>query len=393
MDINRTQSTSGSSYSPHDANRVSGNPSSSPTEFAHQSTGNPAFADLQSRPPSPLTETKLTSMPSYQRISPPAGSPDNVDGQFSYNRLGSLQLVEHPFIASRSTRIDFVNKVADAINSLPQDLPVTVLSVGAGHLMTEQLINNQLPSGKKQNIKWRCIDPMYSATTNNARESRREFGTDKPEVNAFSTSTAYLSKEKNGVNLANDDQAGHIVILLADPPSILPSQRSKLPPNILRQGKLIKGQALPDVEKCNTVLLSFHDKGQAGNAQGQSIKNSISNGKIAFTTTAIKCHVTPAGDYIFDACPVVQDKTEVLKTIVQQHARKNPDKTPMANLASAMDGIVNTINSSGQQTAIKVVYSDYDRSVQELVEHSAWSKGSVVLAKFEDSQTSLTMIK
>ncbi|NRO99600.1 hypothetical protein GWC77_27470 [Paraburkholderia sp. NMBU_R16] len=332
-------------------------------------------------------------MSGYQRISPPVGGPDNVDGQFAYNRLGSLELVEHPFIASRSTRIDFINKVAAAINSFSPDLPVTVLSVGAGHLLTEQLINNQLSSGKKQSIKWRCIDPMYSATTNNARKSRREFGTSKTDFNAFSTSTAYLSKRRAGVSLAEDDRAGHVVVLLADPPSVLPSQRGRIPKNILRQGTLIKGKSLPDIEKCNTVLLCFHGNSQEGNIQSQGIKNSLASGNIAFTTTAIKCHVTSAGDYIFDACPSVQDKAGVLKELVQRHARKNPGKTPMENLVGAMDGIVDTINSSGQQTAMRAVYSDYDRSVQELVEQSARSAGAVVVAKFEDSQTTLTRIK
>ncbi|NRO99593.1 hypothetical protein GWC77_27435 [Paraburkholderia sp. NMBU_R16] len=336
-----------------------------------------------------MSTDRLARTSGFELITTPAqaGRP----AQISQARINALSFEVHPTIASYEGRIAFINRVAAEINSLSADLPITVLSLGSGRLLTEHLIHERLLKDKQRAVRWRCIDPMYASRRDNALEARRQFSAQKTNHFTFPSSTAYLGKE----SVFKQDRTGYVVILIADPPALRPEEESLLTPALRSSGMLIRGRSVPDIEECNTILVSMLNPGRQSEEHAQRTDASMRNGNLVFTNSSVKCQISISGRYIFQACRSEEAVAEALSKFAALEARQNSNRSSMTELNKIVDSFVREFNKdpTSKQVATKVVYSDYDRSVQELRQKSCLFDGLTVVAKFEKNKISVTKPK
>lgn len=179
-------------------------------------------------------------------------------------RNTNLQWNSHPQIASDESRLHTINNVLNWVHQSfdpDQAIPLTLISIGAGNLLMEQMIHlNLVEMGvPEQYIRWCCIDTSYrkDLDKNNGmfesfRKSRESFSEnkDKDYARYFSTVNAYLSKSIDAGKLCVQARANtHILLLSLDPPTPL---QGSLPEGCLT---LIGQPTTPD--KANTVFFVF----------------------------------------------------------------------------------------------------------------------------------------
>jgi len=355
------------------------------------------------RPPSPLTEGKLERMPGYSRRQAPLGSIDNKDGQFTYSNLEDLETTEHSTLASRSSKVQMVNMAADTINAFSPGRPVTFISVGSGHLLSEELIHRQLSEEKKKDIRWRCIDPIYlphgisHGIFTKGKNARIQFGKNK-DAKAFSSSQAYLSKQEHGESIADGDKKSDVVVFVNDPPSILPKDYERMSALLREEGFLIRGKTIEEneIKKANAILLTVAPNEQKYTQQLKGLSEDLSRGGITFSANMIKCLPQSDGTYEYIAGGnVSKTLQEKVKQQVSYTSERLPkDKAPIEKLNTGIEICIEGIGKANKDIiAVKTIFSDFDRSVEQVVQHFSNANGSVVLAKLENNETSITKIK
>ncbi|WP_067515643.1 hypothetical protein [Endozoicomonas ascidiicola] len=179
-------------------------------------------------------------------------------------RNTNLQWKSHPQIASNESRLHTINNVLNWVHQSfdpDQAIPLTLISIGAGNLLMEQMIHlNLVEMGvPEQYIRWCCIDTSYrkDLDKNNGmfesyKKSRKNFSEnkDKDYARYFSTVNAYLSKSTDAGKLCAQARANtHILLLTLDPPTPL---QGSVPEDCLT---LTGRPTAPD--KANTVFFVF----------------------------------------------------------------------------------------------------------------------------------------
>jgi hypothetical protein len=365
----------------------------------------PALAIPPSRPPSPLTVAKLLRKPGYHSTRPPKGALDNIDGHFTYSNIGELVSTEHPILASRSSKIQMINEVADTINRLPDNKPITIISLGSGYLAPEQLLHEQLTTAKHQVVRWRLIDPVYAPSGNKLRSEkslkvRQQFGTGKKDARAFTSTQVYLTKIEKGRLLSDADKKGSVIVLTIDPPTALPSHEAELQkmfPNDI--GNLIKtcGRAVreDEINKANVILLNFCDKkDKVILTQLDNLAENLEHGSSSLSSTAMKCFPRKDGAYGFIVGPNLPAPVAgYVKQSIQLGSVNLPQGTAMEKLNALIAPCLNEINAETHFSVRKHFLNDFDRSLETLLEHFAQAEGSLAYAKLEKSVPDIVTLK
>lgn len=168
-------------------------------------------------------------------------------------------------IDSIEARIEVINQVTLWVCKHHQKTPdshLTFISMGAGALLMEHLVHQQITKSgiPDEKITWRCIDINYSKENpqppgcfNAYADARNQFKQDK-NVRYFTTATAYLDKKTtDGQQLsAMDKNNGVVVVLEFNPPTSFtgaPSGPSGLTDRYTPSGSPCK------IEKANSVFL------------------------------------------------------------------------------------------------------------------------------------------
>ncbi len=361
-------------------------------------------AEPSKRPPSPLTEKKLEQLPGYRLHRFAAGSPGNSDGNFTHSEIRSMQSIEHPHIASRSSKIKIINEAANIIESMPADKPVTVVSMGSGALLTEHLIHDQLTEERKENVKWRCIDTNYAKSTANAEQfkiaaaARSEFGQDKKDARAFSTADTYLSKTENGQKLVDIDKKGSVLILSIDPPTPLPDSLSGVSEETKEAGFFLVGKIVPkeEIKKANMVLLTLANN-TPEEAAALKKYDAVFSDRCNFSNAAVKCYLDKNGELKLDFAGGIPEEIKpfLSKNLSFLMSKSASNKMPIENIYDAVNACAKQINEQPNYPfiALSTLFNEYQRGVDSLIEKVADATGDVSVATLINSQPEVKTIK
>ncbi len=244
-------------------------------------------------------------------------------------RNTNLQWKSHPQIASDESRVHTINNVLNWVHQSfdpDQAIPLTLISIGSGNLLMEQMIHlNLVKMGvPEQYIRWYCIDTSYrkdldknTGMFESFRKSRESFSEnkDKDYARYYSTVNAYLSKSIGSGKLCVQARANtHILLLTFDPPTPL---QGSLPEGCLT---LIGQPTTPG--NANTVFFAFsaaEDKKQLerlSQSCGASCPLGITHGvrlcfdqrKIRFTLSK-ELEITPFGQELKPLLTTVFENT------------------------------------------------------------------------------------
>jgi hypothetical protein len=344
---------------------------------------------------SPLTQQKLEDMPGHLIWTPAAGGSANADGQFAYRMVGDLKFPVHPSICSLESRMRYINAVADFHNAKPESERTTVLSIGAGQLLTEELIHLQQHPSAQSRTKWRPVDTKYA--NNIAVSARKQFRQDGKDVRVFATVESYLlHPESNELLKAVRDNGEAVTILLCDPPTVTPEDRSKPAP---AGGITLHGQPLAerDVKKANEVIMYFEAKTPDGRARLASFASTVSTSQVT-STMIVKCWPDASGAPQFEIGGDIAMFGSMIKPMVSarmQMQSASADKLPIEKLYAGVSTFVSELNAQSQSRlcATCMPFSDFNRSMARLEAHFASVGQRVTVARLENSDVSLTPLR
>jgi hypothetical protein len=368
-------------------NRVSSSGAAGTSATDTADTANTRSAKQLPRPPSPLTSRKLAAMPGFS-ISEDEYPNDSV-AMCRDIRVGPLSFI-HCNKAKKSEKIDFINQVADRINAMPSDRPVTVVSLGSSALLVEELIFKQLSNEHQKQIQFRLIDTVYTqgepgfAAMQDARNTFKQGKKSKP----FTTSSAYLSKEVNGKRLADSDQEdGPVFVLSVNPPTILDER--KIDPELLSEGLVVQGFIIP-IEfshKANAVVLDFNIRN--GENKLSDCVSAASRELVFCSKSVALCHIDKKQRLVFKTplCNMknflVAEAQRVIASSMRAHTAS--DQNPMSTLYEAAMNCVDHFHHPDHWTQQKFelnasLISEYGRSVDELKDYFSYSQNHAVFA-------------
>lgn len=291
----------------------------------------------------------------------------------------NLQWKSHPQIASDESRLHTINNVLNWVHQSfdpGQSVPLTLISIGAGNLLMEQMIHlNLVEMGvPEQYIRWCCIDTSYrkdldknNGVFESLRKSRESFSENKNKDYAryFSTVNAYLSKSTDAGKLCAQARANtHILLLTLDPPTPL---QGSVPEGYLT----LTGQpTTPD--RANTVFFVFsaaEDKEQLerlSQSFGASCPLGMSHGvrlcfdqrKINFTLSK-DLEVTSFGQELKRLLTTVFEKTS-------QKVRDGSTTEQIKYLQSVYKAIVEKCAMKYDLAGTAIPLSEYQESVNQL---------------------------
>lgn len=294
-------------------------------------------------------------------------------------RNTNLQWKSHPQIASDESRLHTINNVLNWVHQSfnpDQAIPLTLISIGAGNLLMEQMIHlNLVEMGvPEQYIHWCCIDTSYQKDLDrntgifeSYRKSRESFSKnkDKNHPRYFSTVNAYLSKSIDSGKLCVQARANtHILLLTLDPPTPL---QGSVPESCLT---LIGQPTTPD--NANTVFFVFsaaEDKEQLerlSRSFGASCPLGISHGvRLCFNQREIKFTLSKE----LEVTPFGQELKPLLTTVSKNASQKVRDGSTTAQI-QYLQCVYKTIAEKCAMkhglAGIVMPLSEYQESVNQL---------------------------
>ena len=309
-----------------------------------------------------------------------------LDGAKSHRCLGNLSWSENELIASLHCRVYFVNRLlSSVIEMIPsRDIPITVVSLGAGGLLTEYYINEQLKNSGYEDISWRLIDLEYQK--NGYDECRKEFKDRVTgDVMAFSTDQKYLNKLAGHGRLAEDDKRrGAVILLSIDPPNALSGLAAEAAsaPDCM----LLRGSPVDDYSKANGIYLLVAQPAYKDLINKIPRELSVS-GQVVSLDCALKCSIDKQGKYRVTYSPsrtgtlISEGSKPYLEALDEKSER---DKKPynLNDVNKALDKYLHKIISLNLY-GVKFFVSDYDVSVGKLRDHFMSSANKVLFAALD----------
>lgn len=286
--------------------------------------------------------------------------------------LGTLSWVEDAQLASLPARVEFINRLCDHVTTtaIERDQPLTLVSLGAGCLLTEALIHDELRHAGYTDIRWRIIDAGYM--NDGFRAARLGFiERVKEKVAAFTTEQAYFNKEVEGERLAMSDRAaGTSIVLCIDPPAS-PGMLDRIAPDADGESVIgVRGQVIEDVTKANAVALYIGLTPQETRAA-----LSAGAGKGCWTNCLLRLYIDGGSIAVDTATGPMGDK---LRLMVEPHIQRAVASVPagqavgLAHADRAAAAAARVFETIGQPAA-RAYVSDYDVACTHLRTHFAGS--------------------
>lgn len=236
----------------------------------------------------------------------------NVPLRFLNN--GKMYWVESNNVANLAARVDFTNEVVEKVRKLVPERSdhLTIISMGAGSLLHDHFIYQQLENAGYTDINYRAIDPGYLEQREEfplcnyhdiyryAKAIRSQFSADKQVAFFVSGNEYLLKKTADGCLLAEQDRARGPVIQLAICPTLPPSALRPHLPNMLANstgeyvyltGRLVEaGQAnCIYIFGCRVEEFSL-----------EKIKRSLEHSDGTLSPITIKLTINPEGKLVLE---------------------------------------------------------------------------------------------
>jgi hypothetical protein len=348
---------------------------------------NPSNA-LSSQAPSPLTSRKLARMEGF--VAPNPRSSDKV-----YCRdimVGKLAIVDCNK-ATLPEKLELINEIAWFINNMPSHQPITIVSLGSGLLLVEDLLFKQLSAAHQSQVRFRIIDPDYMQGRPHYKdhsEAINDFGSSR-NTEPFITSTDYLSRVVDGKRLADSDrEQGPVFILSVNPPSEL----GELDPQMVSDCLLVKGSTYPPkmIDKANALLFEIMLPSEALLKAKNSVSPAHGKNVLNFDNMSMICYPDHKGELKFEAAPYhnaalfFNDIKDMI--LGKKGTAQKAGDLPLTSLYRAALSVARDFESqNNDEVRLKVsILSGYDRSVSELNEHFASSPNPAICASLENNQ-------
>ncbi|XBS69684.1 hypothetical protein ABK905_25835 [Acerihabitans sp. KWT182] len=307
----------------------------------------------------------------------------NADDQHALRGRNGLFWFESKEIASLDARITFINNVTDRIfHTIPaKDTPITLISLGAGGLLTEAYIHQRLQQANYTNIAWRIIDVLYSDKFYNKflKQFKDEVG---GHCRAFTTEQAYFKKAIGSGSLVEDDKVrGEIIVLAINPPTTFKD-------SVVKPGKSAEtleffGMPQSDYNKANAIFLLL---GRDKSLLDRSVKG-LSEGKTLIWENGLKCCIDNNGKHTLIYAS--SDKGSKLFAAVSKHLSYSDNmdsttglKNTLEHIDKRLDEFLMIVESDGI-IGRKYLTSDYDASLLNLKDGFAGRSHPALFASFD----------
>lgn len=306
---------------------------------------------------------------------------------WNFRHRGDLFWSEKDNVVSLEGRVEFINKVSARILEIfpLKDTPITLVSLEAGGLLTEAYINERLVNLGYNNLSWRVIDFTYHKSY--CQDVFREFKNSVNEnIRVFTTEQAYFNKRIGDISLADGDKVqGKTVILNQCPPTI------KSHVGYDSDCMLVKGWPLDHVDKANAIYVMIIQRGIKNLLT--SVRDLLSGGQtLVAVNNMARCSLDKKGSCIIRCSP--SDKGNFIQNKLQEimasdyNTAKTAGKTLALSDIDKYCGDFLTCLSGSDLTGIKYYVSDCDVSRIKLYEHFNEGENSVIMASFDNDETS-----
>jgi hypothetical protein len=341
------------------------------------------------RPPSPLTGRKLLAMPGFSFTeNRHAGKADSQLRQVKINDLNFI----HCTAATQKNKVELINVVAARINALPTDRPITIISLGSGGLLVEDLIFKQLSLAHQKQVRFRVIDPDYLKGRPQYQEYNaaiKSFKADKEAVK-YVTSTTYLAAQLNGKRLAgSDQQEGPVIILAVNPPTQWGGDTTDTEERLALRGIPYSSES---IDKANAILVELVTKSEHLNAAAQNIERLKKGYILDCHNSAMICSADQKGDFHFEVSPnfIAQFLFDYVRGDIRRQIDASGDTQdpPLQRLHKAVMSVVNNFKTPLGALGFSIM-SGYDQSESELKEHFSLSKHPAIFASLRDNKVEL----
>ncbi|MGI2030002.1 hypothetical protein [Endozoicomonas acroporae] len=297
-------------------------------------------------------------------------------------KLGYLSFNVYDKIDSIKSRIKVINKVTQWVCDYLQKLPdsrVTFISMGAGALLMEQLIHQQITKSgvSDKKIAWRCIDIDYEedssrspAASPTLKDVRKQFIEGK-NVRFFTTATTYLNKKLNGQQLRTTDKKNSaIVILEFNPPTPTHGNSQEIACNT---GGYIVSGAPCEIAKANSVFLLIGAEDQHSDLKEFVGELDSSKSWMSSSMQFIKVSINVSGEPEVYLSEYYKEHCEKLgwkfKSILLFHLNQQKAiSSPIIRAEKALNELKEFILQTGWSAQV-FAYSEYSDSIDQLTRH------------------------
>lgn len=270
-----------------------------------------------------------------------------------------LSWMEIDRLARLEERVNFINTLLDKITTVFNDKtqPMTLISLGAGGLLTEFYIHQQLILAGYKQLKWRVIDMAYVEHNENFRGYMDTFSQSVAPVNHFANEQAYFA---SGI-AADDKYAGARVLLSIAPPTILETCPED-------NGLLMYGIKVDNIQEANAIYFCLGDSDHP--ADLSRVTDSLTLGNPVSSDAAIKITLDARNGFKIDYAPETMGESmarQITPALNKQRdeTERNHEAFGLRHIDAICDKYLQFMNYR-ETPAIKLHVNEYDVSKENL---------------------------
>jgi hypothetical protein len=314
----------------------------------------------------------------------------NHDDPLLTSRMGGLSLVGEAPIAALKARVEFVDKLIDFIvdKQWSAQRPLTLISYGAGALLTEHMIHEGLLKQGYSQVRWRLIDTTYA--NGGLHEHRANFIHGKADARAFTTEAAYFGKKVGQCQIAGADKTdGAVIVLLIESQASIPafSDSINAKPDYMR----IQCIPIPDVKKANCIYLLAEAPGKRHLAEMPAM---LKTRKVAIALPdAVRCFIDYAGSNIYIKDSASANGKYMHEKIESAILKKASCLPTLAQFDKILEGVAKAMAQSHSHPLSLMKFSAFDYAIGlfHLERYLAGSGNPVLFAALENGHAVLAM--
>lgn len=314
----------------------------------------------------------------------------NLDDPLLGSRMGSLSLVGDAPIAALKARVEFADKLIGFIvdKQWSAKRPITLVSYGAGALLTEHMVHEGLLKKGFSQLRWRLIDTAY--VNGGLYEHRANFSHGKADVRFFTTEAAYFGEKAGQCRIADADKTeGAAIIMVIEPQASMQAfpDLNDANPDYMR----IKCIPIPDIKKSNCIYLMAEAPGKQHLAHMPAM---LKAGKVAVALPdALRCFI----DYA-RPCVYIKDSASAHGKYMHEKIKAALLKEPscpltMVHLDKILRGVIKRIEKSRSNPLSLMKFSGFDSTIGlfHLEQHFIDSGNPILFSALESNHTVLAI--
>ncbi|HWZ47048.1 MAG TPA: hypothetical protein VNX00_02370 [Herbaspirillum sp.] len=312
----------------------------------------------------------------------------NLDDPLLGSRMGGLSLVGDAPIAALKARVEFADKLIDFIvdKQWPAKRPLTLVSYGAGALLTEHMVHEGLLKKGFSQLRWRLIDTAY--VNGGLYENRAHFSHGKADVHFFTTEAAYLGKKVGQCQMADADKTdGGAIVLVVEPQANIQAfpDLHDANPDYMR----IQCIPIPDIKKSNCIYLLAEAPGKQHLAH---VPAMLKAGKVAVALPdALRCFIDYGRPCVYIRDSASANGKYMHEKIKAALLKEQSCPLTLMHLDKILRGVIKRIEKSRSNPLSLMKFSGFDCTIGlfHLEQHFLDSGNPILFAALEDNHTVL----